>query len=89
VIVYGSITGLFKTLFILIGVFVVLRFIGQLMISKRNIEEERKLNRQQKEADRQRNEKLKNFGRVNILERTKQSSSSNYDAEEVDFEEID
>ncbi len=73
----------------MIGVFVVLRFIGQLMISKRNIEEERKLNRQQKEADRQRNEKLKNFGRVNILERTKQSSSSNYDAEEVDFEEID
>ncbi|TNF46091.1 MAG: hypothetical protein EP305_12220 [Bacteroidetes bacterium] len=88
-IVYGSITGLFKTLFILIGVFVVLRFIGQLMIAKRNIEEERKLNRQQKEADRQRNEKLKNFGKVNILGKTKQSSSVNYEAEEVDFEEID
>ena len=88
-IVYGSITGLFKTLFILIGVFVVLRFVGQLMIAKRNIEEERKFNRQQKEADRQRNEKLKNFGKVNILGKTKQGSSANYNAEEVDFEEID
>lgn len=88
-IAYGSITGLFKTLFILIGVFVVLRIVGQLMIAKRNIEEEKKLNRRQKEFDQQRNEKLKNFGRVNILGKTKQSPPANYDAEEVDFEEID
>lgn len=73
----------------MIGVFVVLRIVGQLMIAKRNIEEEKKLNRRQKEFDQQRNEKLKNFGRVNILGRTKQSPPANYDTEEVDFEEID
>jgi len=48
VIVEASITGLFRTVLIILGAFVLLRFLGQLMMAKRNMEEERKINERQR-----------------------------------------
>jgi hypothetical protein len=54
------------------------------------MEEERKLNERQRQADKERSEKLKNFGKVNIMGSNKsQQSQVKGDFQDVDFEEID
>lgn len=83
----SSVTGFFKTVLIIIGAMVALRFIGRLMIAKRNIDEERELLKREKEFQQERNEKLKNFGKVSVVTKQKSASSGNR-AEDVDFEEI-
>ena len=90
-IVEASITGIFRTVLILLGAFVLLRFIGQLMIAKRNMEEERNLNKHRNSVEKERSEKLKNFGRINITKSKKTSSTSrsnSNDVEDVDYEEL-
>ncbi|MBI2259058.1 MAG: hypothetical protein HYU67_09175 [Flavobacteriia bacterium] len=76
-----SITGLLKTLFILIGVFVFLRFIGQLLIAKRNLKENEILNREKKLFQKEKELKQKYEGKINI-------SQSNINAQDVDYEDI-
>ena len=85
-IVEASITGFFKTVLILIGVFVALRFIGRLMIAKRNLDEEREMLRKEKDFHRERNDKLRNFGKVTVS--GKRNRSSDVQAEDVEFEEV-
>lgn len=70
----------------LIGAFVLLRFLGQLMQAKRNMEEERRLLKKQREAERERSWKLKHFGKTHIVDKTKSKRTSS--TEDVDFEEI-
>lgn len=68
-----------------------LRFLGQLMIAKRNMEEERALNERQRKAEKERENKLKNFGRITILggsSSRKKSEPQTGKVEDVDFEEI-
>jgi hypothetical protein len=92
VIAEASITGLFKTVLIIVGAFVLLRFLGQLMIVKRNMEEERKMNERQRKTESERIDKLKNFGKVNISGRknTKERMSKADDnVQDVDFEEVE
>jgi hypothetical protein len=50
-IVEASIVGIFKTVLLILGAFVLLRFLGQLMIAKRNMEEERMLNKKQRDVE--------------------------------------
>lgn len=88
-IVEASITGLFRTVLIILGAFVLLRFLGQLMMAKRNMEEERKINERQRAFDTERSQKLRNFGKVNILARSKRKTGISDQAEDVDYEEID
>lgn len=88
----ASITGLFKTVLIIVGAFVLLRFLGQLMIVKRNMEEERQMNERQRKNETERMDKLKNFGKVNITGRkkTKEEASQPLDnVQDVDFEDIE
>jgi len=59
------------------------------MMAKRNIEEERKLNREKRAFEQERASKLKNFGKLSILKSNRKSSGSKHDAEETDFEEIE
>lgn len=66
-----------------IGGLVLLRFIGQLMHAKRNIAEEQELNRKQKAFEKERNEKMKNFGKSTIL-----NSKVNIDAQDVNYSEV-
>ena len=88
-IVEASISGLFRTVLIILGAFVLLRFLGQLMMAKRNMEEERKINERQRAFDKERSQKLRNFGKVNILARNKRKTGIFDQAEDVDYEEID
>jgi len=81
----SSFTGLFKTILLVIGALVALRFIGRLMIAKRNLEEERELLKREKDFQQERNEKLKNFGKVSVEKQPKASGAA---AEDVDFEEV-
>jgi uncharacterized protein YxeA len=82
-VVTASLTGLFKTILILIGVLVALRFLGRVMIAKRNLDEERELLKRERSFQKERNEKLKNFGKVSV---SKKQPIAN--VEDVDFEEV-
>jgi hypothetical protein len=90
VVAEASIPGLFRTILIIIGVIVLLRFLGQLMMAKRNMEEERRLNAQQRKSEKDRAEKLRDFGKTSILN-SKGSSygeSAHSDIQDVDYEEL-
>lgn len=90
-VVQASIVGLFKTVLLLLGAFVLLRFIGQLMIAKRNLAEEKKLHNESMKTEKERMTKLKNFGKTSILAgpRKPKNHSVNSSTEDVDFEEIE
>ncbi len=87
-VVTASITGLFKTLLIILGAFVLLRFLGQVMMAKRNMEEERRLNRNKRNFEEERAQKLKNFGKISILSGNGRKSRRTTDAEDADYEEV-
>lgn len=81
--VTASATGLVRMLLIIVGGFVVLRFLGQLMTAKRNMEEERKMNESQRKFDAAKRKTQANIGKTHILR-----SSETDSAEDVDFEEL-
>jgi hypothetical protein len=90
VVAEASIPGFFRTILIIIGVIVLLRFLGQLMMAKRNMEEERRLNAQQRKSEKDRAEKLRDFGKTGILTNKGSSSgkSGRSDIQDVDYEEL-
>jgi hypothetical protein len=79
----ASFTGFLKTVLIIIGAFVLLRFLGQLAIAKRNMEAEKEAAQREKDLLRERNRKMKDFGKVTI-----QKSKPKGDVQDVDYEEI-
>ncbi len=79
-----SISGLFKTILLIIGAFVLLRFIGQLMIAKRNIDEEKKLNDLQDKIKKQKEFVERNTGKIKISKNSSSKDESSY----VEYEEI-
>lgn len=79
-----SVTGVFKMILMIIGGLVLLRFIGQLMIAKRNMDEERKLNQKDRQFHTDKNEKLKTFGKTKIVHRKDVKG----DVQDVDYEEV-
>jgi len=85
--VEASFTGLVKTVLLIIGAMVALRFIGRLMIAKRNLEEERELLNRERSFQRERNEKLRNFGKIKVVKGNQQTTGTTA-TEDVDFEEV-
>lgn len=83
-VVEASITGLFRTILIIIGVIVLARFIGQLMNARRNMEEERRMNERTRKLDEERKRKQKNLGKVEILKKKVDDS----DIEDANYEDI-
>jgi hypothetical protein len=81
----ASITGVFRTILIIIGALVVLRFLGQLMQAKRNMEAERELNRKLRQQEEDKLRTQKNFGRTQIID----AKSKLGTVEDVDFEEVE
>lgn len=79
-----SITGLFRTLLIIIGAFILLRFLGQLLNAKRNMEAERKMAEQDRLFESEKREKAKKIGKTEVLK----SSSPKGTVQDVDFEEV-
>lgn len=71
-----------RTVLIIIGVLVIVRFIGKLMNAKRNLGEQERHNRQREAYRREKEETQKNLGKVTILRGRKE-------AEDVDYEEVD
>lgn len=82
----ASITGVFRTILIIVGALVVIRFVGQLMLAKKNLAEEKELNKRQKAHEAEKLRKKKHLGRTQIL---KNKHTSNDSIEDVDFEEVD
>ena len=84
-IIEASIPGLFRTILIIVGVLFLVRFIGQFMIAKTNMEDEREMNSTRRQFQEQKKKASQDLGKTNIL---KKSARKN-DIEDVDFEEID
>ena len=87
----ASVLGAFKMLLMIAGGFVLLRFIGQLMLAKRNMEEERVMNFNARKIQEERAEKRKQFGKTSVVTKSSNTKSSDFtskNAEDVDFEEI-
>ena len=80
-----SITGVFKMVLIILGVLVVLRIVGRMMIAKRNLEEEKELLQKQRESEKMVSDSRQNFGKTSIGKIDKRSADS---AEYTDFEEV-
>ncbi|WP_299203267.1 hypothetical protein [Brumimicrobium sp.] len=77
-----SVTGTVRMILIIIAVFVIVRFIGRLLVAKRNLDEEKRYN-QNNDAFKKAKEKSANEkGKVHIVE------GGYRDAEDVDYEEV-
>jgi hypothetical protein len=90
-IIEASVSGIFKTVLMILGAFVLLRFFGQLLVAKRNLAEERQLKAEQDKFDRELKHKKENLGRTSILSSSTKSaktSKSNSSIEDIDYEEI-
>jgi biopolymer transport protein ExbB/TolQ len=86
-VVEASITGLFKTIFIIIGVVVFFRFIGRLMLVKRQMETERQMNAEANKMQKERDQKIKNFGKVSVFSKSDKRKPNYTKVEDVTYEE--
>lgn len=84
-IVEASIPGLFRMVLIIVGVIFLLRFLGQFMSAKRNMEEEREMNSSKREFESQKKKAQENMGKTKLIKK----KTKNDDIEDVDFEEIE
>lgn len=84
-IVEASLPGLFRTVLIIVTIVFLVRFIGQFMIAKRNMDVEREMNSTRRQFQEQKKKASQDLGKTNIL---KKSARKN-DVEDIDFEEID
>jgi hypothetical protein len=77
-----SITGLFKTVLIIVGIMVILRFVGKVMNGKHNYTAQKKHTKEKEAFDQAKEASKRNIGKVSI-------KKGNVPAEDVDFEEVD
>jgi hypothetical protein len=87
----ASVFGVVKMLFILTGVMVFLRFIGRLMIAKRNLEEEREWKRKSRDFERERQQKMRLFGKTEVITKKERQANKNSmpsTVQDVEFEEV-
>lgn len=84
-----TIVGLFKMLLMIVGAFALLRFLGVFMVAKRDISAQNELKRHNEKVEKERKQKLKNFGKISISKKdSPQKKSKNSAVEDVDFVEI-
>jgi uncharacterized membrane protein len=83
-LVQASITGLVRMILIIIGVIVVLRFLGQLMTARRRMAEQKAHEKHKREFEQTRKHVEKNKGRVNIIGKKQPTGNAEY----VDYEEV-
>lgn len=80
--IFLSVTGTVRMILIIIAVFVIIRFIGRLMIAKRNMDEERKYHQNNDRYKRAKENSEREKGKINVVDKYR-------DAEDVDYEEVD
>lgn len=81
----ASFIGVVKIVLIILGAFMLLRFLGQLMNAKRNINEEKQFVNKQNDYNSLKEEIERNKGKINVSDKKK--SASDY-KEYSDYEEI-
>ena len=79
----ASLVGLIKTVLIILGFFVILKFFGRLFILKRNLAEEQRFVKEKKSHEANKKHVNKNLGKTTILK-----PSQNKDAQDVEHEEL-
>lgn len=84
----ASITGLFRTVFILLGVYVLLRFIGRVMLAKRALDNQRQELEKEKQAYREKKRFFQNLGKTQVIH-PNNSGSRTSNTEDVDYVEVD
>lgn len=84
--VTASVTGLFRLLLIIGVVYFVLRFLGQFMTAKRNMEAERAMNAQKRKFEEEKSKQSNLKGKTNVIHSKADIKGS---VEDVDFEELD
>lgn len=84
-VVEASITGLFRTIVIIVAIFVVARFISKLLAEKREMAAKQEFEKEKKDFEKAKKVVEKEKGKTRILEK---KSVSHEDGEYVDFEEI-
>ena len=82
-VVTASISGVLKTILMLLGAMVVLKYLGQLMIAKRNITEQSRFREEQDEIQKQKAHFERNKGKISILRNVTPGN-----VKDVDYEEI-
>jgi hypothetical protein len=82
-VVTASISGVLKTILMLLGAMVVLKYLGQLMIAKRNIAEQSRFREEQDKIQKQKAHFERNKGKISILRNVTPGN-----VKDVDFEEI-
>jgi hypothetical protein len=89
-IIQSSIGGLIKTTLLIIGVYVVLKFIGQLMIAKREKAEVDKNDKLKAAFEKELKAKRDSIGKttVSFKSTSNKSTSSKNNVEDVDYEEV-
>lgn len=80
-----AITTVFRTILIIIGVFVVLKLVGQMMVAKRNLEEERDMLKAERKNREEAEEAKKNHGKISISSVDKKKLDN---AQYTDYEEL-
>lgn len=80
----ASVTGLIRTVLIIIGVLFLLRLLGRVMLAKKEMDKENRRRRQERAFEKEKANKLKNFGKVTISDKSKPDSDEEY----VDYEEV-
>ena len=82
-VVTASFSGVFKTILMLLGAMVVLKYLGQLLVAKRNIAEQNKFREEQDKIQKQKAHFERNKGKISILRNVKPDN-----VKDVDYEEI-
>jgi hypothetical protein len=85
--VEASATGLLRMILILIGIFVILRFIGRIFIAKQNIAQQNDMKMREKKAAFEKENAMKNFGKTKIL-RQKQVKVNDEPIIDIDYTDV-
>lgn len=80
-----SVIGTFKMILMIIGGFIALRFIGQLLMAKRGMEEERRMNEANRKFQAEKAEKLKDFGKTKVIK----NKETGEKVQDVDYEVVE
>ena len=82
-VVTASVSGVLKTILMLLGAMVVLKYLGQLMVAKRNIAEQSRFREEQDKIQKQKSHFEQNKGKISIVRNVNLSN-----VKDVDYEEI-
>jgi hypothetical protein len=82
-VVTASVSGVLKTILMLLGAMVVLKYLGQLLVAKRNIAEQSRFREEQDKIQKQKAHFERNKGKISILRNVRP-----HNVKDVDYEEV-